>query len=143
MRSKLLLLTLCSILLLSPQSIQSQVATRPSLDSLAERVNAYWNLLLASKKLEAAEFVARESRETFVATKLQDFSEPRVSMLEPSADGTEVYVTVTVKRLLPPAMEWPVRDKWTFHEGNWFVTILKVSNPFSDGSAPGSPPVLS
>src|SRR5687767_11379491 len=135
MRSKLLLLTLCSILLLSPQSIQSQVATRPSLDSLVERVNAYWNLLLASKKLEAAEFVARESRETFVSTQLPDFSEPRVSVLEPSADGTEVYVTVTVRRVLPPpilsAMEWPVRDKWTFHEGNWFVTILKVSNPFS------------
>lgn len=143
MRSTLPLLTLCSILLLSPQPVPSQVATRPSLDSLVERVNAYWNLLLASKKLEAVEFVAREGRETFVAIKLQDFSEPRVSALEPSADGTEVYVTVTVKRLLPPAMEWPVRDKWTFREGNWFVTILKASNPFSNGSVPGRPPALS
>src|SRR5687767_576765 len=138
MRSKLLMV--CSILLLSPQWVPSQVATRPSLDSLLERVNAYWSLLASGKKLEVLEFVERESHETFISRQAPQFSGPRVSGLELAANGTEVFVTVTTQRVLPPIttpMEWPVTEKWIFHSGNWFVTLTKSSFPFFTGSATG------
>lgn len=145
MRRKILRWALSLVLLLSPQSVPSQVATKPSLDSLLERVNAYWNLLAAGKKLEAMEFVGQEGRETFISTQSPKFSEPRVSGLELAPNGMEVFVTVTVKRLLPPIttpMDWPVTEKWMFHLGNWFVAMAKPSFPFATGPATGKTPPL-
>jgi hypothetical protein len=102
-------------------------------------------LLVAGKKLDAVEFVDRETRETFLSRQTPQFSEPRVSGLELATNDTEVLVTVTVKRLLPPITmptEWPVREKWMFHSGKWFVTIEKSSFPFVTGSATGKIPPL-
>ena len=126
-------LALCFSLLLAPHVFGSQVGTKPSLDTLVERVNAYWSLLLAGKKLEALELVDRESRENFLSREVPVFSEPRLSSLAPDGNGTEVSVTVTVKRPLtgiPVPMEWPVREKWAFREGKWFVTIARSRSPF-------------
>jgi hypothetical protein len=135
-------LALCCALLLPLHVFGSQAKTRPSLDLLLERVNAYWSLLVAGKKAEALEFVDRESRGSFDARRTPAFSEPRVSRLEPGSTGVEVFVTVTIKRVLPPIsapFDWPVTEKWAFHEGNWFVTIPKSSSLFSTQFSTQSP----
>jgi len=124
---------LVSAILAGPMPAQK----RPSLDKLIQRVEAYWNLLLAGKKAQAQDFVEPGSRKLFLARKIVPFSEPRLVRLEPSRDGKEVLVTVEVRRSIPPLpvpIDHPVTEKWVFQGNNWFALIQQSSLPFSTAS---------
>jgi len=101
-------------------------SSKPSLDLLVLRANAYWNLLAQGKKLQAMEYVESSCRDYFAQRPFPQFSAPRVTKLEPAVSGNEVDVTVTVKRRMPPLpaeMNYPVLNHWSFVRGNWWVIV--------------------
>src|SRR5437867_3232064 len=113
---------------------RSQDKPRPSLDALIERATAYWDLLNQGKKLQALEYVEKSGRDIFASRQLPPFSEPRIIKLELGAEEKEVFLTVKVKRVMPPlpaSMDWPVREKWVFRDGSWWLTVLESFIPFS------------
>jgi len=125
-------------------------ARRPSLDTLVARASAYWELLVKGEKNRAMGYVQTESKENYLARQTPDFSDPRLTNLELSSDPTVVWLTVKVRRVLPPIptpLDWPVKEKWVFEKGKWLVTIAESSKPFEVNPAtrtgrPGGIPKL-
>jgi hypothetical protein len=131
--SLIVLVFLCLMQLSAAQSSPQTNAgsAQASLDLLVSRIDNYWKLLLESKKLQAAEFVAPSDRERFANRQVPSFSEPRLKSVEFSNDDrTTAQVVVTVKRILPfGPMEWPVGGQWVFDTDNWYLRVPLSSPP--------------
>ncbi|HYK88001.1 MAG TPA: hypothetical protein VE398_04495 [Acidobacteriota bacterium] len=96
-------------------------------------MNSYWALLEKGTKRQARYYVSPATRDTFLARQTPEFSKPSVTGLEFSEKPGEVIITVTVKRTLPGVgtLDWPVKEKWIFRDGDWFVMIAGTSLPYS------------
>jgi hypothetical protein len=113
---------------------KESAAEKPSLNSLVERVDNYWNLILQRKRLQAAEYVDPSAREKFLEQNVSPFSDPILKSLELSADRTEARVVVTIKRSSPIGSgmaNLPVTERWSFKSGNWYLQLDPVAMPFS------------
>jgi len=113
----------------------SQAASKPSIDLLLARVNAYWTLLAQGKKQLAVEYVRQDYRKNFFNRLEPAFSKPRITALDLSGKPNEVWVTTTVKRDLTSIgrVDWPVNEKWVYTGANWHVVIADSTTPFSSG----------
>ncbi len=117
-------------------------SARPSLDALKSRVSAFWNLLQAGRKAEAAQYVEPSRRKNFEAWHTPVFSQPRITTLTLSPKAEEVSVTVEVKATFPPVstpVSWPVTADWVFQNGTWFALIEKASAMVLFPTTPGNP----
>ncbi len=98
----------------------------PSLDALVQRANAYWRLLAQKQKVEASAYVEPSCRNIFLGRPFPPFRNPQIKKLEPNVSGTEVAVTVSVVRNIPPLpapVDYPVTNQWVYKEGRWFVIV--------------------
>ncbi len=116
------------------------LARKPSLDRLTQRVADYWTFLQRGKKMEALKFATEDTRDALLARREPAFSEPRLVRLEPAAGGQVVAVTVEVKRLLPPLrdfVQFPVTEEWVFQKGEWFVRVRVSVFPLASSERNG------
>ncbi len=119
-----------------------QAIPKPSLDALATRVIAFWNLLVRGEKLQAMQFVEPSGRKNFDAWQLAQISEPRITTLAFTPKPQEMAVTVETKRTFPPypaLFTWPVTQNWVFLNGNWFVKVEQPSAAALFPTSPGKP----
>jgi hypothetical protein len=117
----LFLLVIPQWTLLAQNAKESISAGKPSLDQLVERVETYWDLLLERKRAKASEYVIVSEREKFLDRTIPRFESPQLKSLAPTADRSEVKVTVIVRRGTNfGIMDWPVTEIWLFKDGNWF-----------------------
>lgn len=119
-----LLFSIAVVFASAPSTMLREPERQVSLDHLLTRVEQYWKLLSARKVVQAGEYVSRTLREDFLARGIPRFSDPRISALDLTGDPTEVTVTVSVERALPPpfgVMKWPVKQRWVFEEDDWYV----------------------
>jgi hypothetical protein len=123
-----------------PQSVRPKTTAapaRPSLDLLVARVDAYWKLLLAGRRLRAAVYVLPSDRNKFGLGTTPQFTNPRLKSLELSKDRTEATVTVTINRFIPSfpsEMDWPVTEHWVFQRGTWYCRHAPQFFPMATAS---------
>jgi hypothetical protein len=121
------------------------VSGQPSLDLLVTRVDNYWKLLLQRKITQAAQYIAVSDRKNFNLEYAVAFSDPCIKSLELSKDRTEAKIALTIKRIMPPMMnvEWPVKQKWRFEKGNWYLQFKPEAAPnlFSGNAKDSSEPL--
>jgi hypothetical protein len=98
---------------------------------LRERITSYWQAMEKGDYLAASAFVLPEVRNEFVARVPKSrINEWTITELDFDEEGTECLATITVRRtfamFLGKVVDVPLRNKWIFSEGEWYLDISRA-----------------
>jgi hypothetical protein len=135
-RSQGLLIVASAIICILGGAVQSLCQDSGAEARVRERVGAFWTAMQKADFGAAAEFIHPDSRGTFRDRMPKGRSGAwRIEKLEFDKEFTSCNTIVLVERQLPFAagtpLEWPMRNLWILHQGEWYLKIPweKDENP--------------
>ncbi len=133
----------------APRREYSASAPEAVKESLAARVNAFYEFFQAGKFREAEAIVSEESREVFYNASKTPIRGYAVKRLEFTPDFKSAKALVTCKMIVPLMglnhFDIPVSSEWNWEDGDWFVHFGRprtadgaVRTPFGPMRAPSA-----
>ncbi|MDA2923362.1 hypothetical protein MYX65_01690 [Acidobacteria bacterium AH-259-L09] len=107
------------------QAIGETVENSPDLNLLRERVTAFWSLLQQGRRREALEYVEPASQDHFLNRRslpFRSFEIRTIHFENPTAVLVTTDVTIQPPQFFRP-IKWPVKERYLFQAGNWFVQV--------------------
>jgi len=108
-------------------------------DKLIQRVQAFWRSVSSGQRLQAAEFVLPEKKNTFLSGNPVPVIKATVLGVDltPNSDMATVRVSLNVlgTDLSTPQASWTISDAWIWRRGNWYTDVQDASQIFPEGRA--------
>jgi hypothetical protein len=107
---------------------------------LLERAQRFWTALASGQRLQAAEFVLPEKKESFVSGNPLPVLSAKVLAVNVTSDPTRASVQIGIdvlgKDLQSPRSSWTITDVWVWRKDNWYADVGNAPALFTGNGPP-------
>jgi hypothetical protein len=108
-------------------------------EKLIQRAQAFWRAMASGQRLQAADFVLPEKKNTFLSGNPVPVIKASVAGLDltpdPNAANVRVSLNVLGTDLATAGANWTISDPWVWSRGNWYIDVQDASQIFPAGRA--------